>query len=202
MVSYLFAKQNIVGSNPTTPSKTIKINETMNAKTKSLLLKLYELSVRGVDGEKENAQYLLDKICKEHNVNINDLLDAHNREVQIKVISCNFQKRIFLQIAFKMGFDKGIVKIGNKKTNEVWVKCSDVEFIELIEEYEFYKKEWKKEQKEFFLAFIHTNKIFPENDDKDEDSDTELTTEQIRVLLKMQGMTRANYRKPVKKLNQ
>ena len=186
----------------------------MEEKTKKLLVKLHALAERGEGGEKENAKRMLETLCRTFGVESIDDLFGQDVKARIKVVSGKFEKMLFYQVCRKMGFRTGYMnihkvctktkaKIGMRKTNQLYAECTEFQFEELLHEFEFWKKEWKKEQEQLFKAFISKNNIFPCNTKaKNQNDDYELTEEDLMVMQKMSALEKKNYRKPAKQLQQ
>lgn len=132
---------------------------TLTPKEKSLFNKLWELSKRGIDGEKENAENFIKQFCLKRGTEWGDL------EIEEKI------KRTFTGIRLTQLFCNIVSKVQNTYEIKVWsikgkptekiVLCNPVEFAEIQLMYEIYSKAYYKEIEKLKIAFLHKHMLFP-----------------------------------------
>jgi len=154
---------------------------------KERLRKIYELATRGVGGERENAQRLLERLLAEHNLTIEDLAGDEKKLYYFRY-SEGWEKKLILQI---------VAKVTNVSTIEPWVRkgwrkargfeLTAAEFAECQLLLEEYRKAYRKELERLFSAFVQRNRIF--GDGKADESNT--TPEQWAELEKVLAMARS-----------
>jgi len=141
----------------------------MDDKARTLLLKLKELAIRGIDGEKENAQAMLDKFLKKYNLTEKDLLDIDQREWTIWCEYADYNKIMIQVIAYLYDTD-GFMKIYQYWDQEsyITIKCECDQYVLIKEFYDYYvakyEEDWevfKSMERNFNNAFWSKYKLYP-----------------------------------------
>ncbi len=133
------------------------------------LIKLKTLAERGVDGEKENAAALLQKLCEKNNISLDQLESEDLKFRWFKYPrDAQFRKLITQCIYKTMG--PGFKAYTIDRKNQVGVECTPAQAIEIQLDYEFYAKHLKNELSRMVSAFIDANHIFPPNAPKGDGS--------------------------------
>lgn len=131
-------------------------------KIKETLLKVFALSEKGIGGEKEAAAKALQRLLKNHQMTIGDLTDVPKRH-KIKY-GDEMERRVAVQTI--ASFDLTAYKLGGRKTNDVYVDCTEAAFLEITAKYQFYLSAWREKVSIFMDAFITQNELWrPSNDD-------------------------------------
>ena len=148
----------------------------MNAE--ELIAKVKALAEEGVAGEKENAKLLLDKLCKKHNIRLEDIDDERVDFFDISWTS-QYERRLFNQVFYSvvgnLDNEKGFYTYRHRRNN-------------------FYKYHLEKDMKLFYDAFVEQNDIYPTKDKiKPIENRATLTEEQLRVLRLSKSLERHNY---------
>lgn len=145
-----------------------------------LLMKLKALAERGVDGEKINAQKILDKMLEKHGITMEDL---EEESVQDHVLFFKLkQRRIVNQIiAWVMGNTNAIYDT-NKKTAYI-IECTKAQFVEIECKIDIYWKAFEKEQEKLLMAFFIKHGIFGER------SNEKPTPEQVKEYMQAKQMS-------------
>lgn len=160
-----------------------------------ILLKLKELSNRGVDGEKENATKLLKKLMKKYNISEEELLQEEKKEVWI-TLKNNAERRICHQILYAY-FDNASLWYRNGHRTRYWVELTAAQEIEFKYIFSIYLKAFYDEQDIFIDAFIQKNRIFPK--DGPVTNISELSSEEkgkaLRASLMSEGIEMTRIRK-------
>lgn len=122
--------------------------------------KLLELSKRGVDGEKENAEKLLRKMMKKYNISEADLEkdDIHVFEIAYKT---DIEKKLALQVFYKVTKSIEYGTYRNSRKKRVILSMTDAQYIEFVYQLEIYKNAWEENLGLLMEAFIAKNDIFP-----------------------------------------
>lgn len=171
----------------------------LSDKDQALLRKLYALSVRGVEGERENARQMFLSMCEKFGVHPADF----EAEEKPKERSIKYKKKFKGQdmtaqiIASVVGKRRSMFV--DTHNSELIVELTDTEFAEVQQKLGFYYAQFLKDLETYYEAWIQKNKLYvkPEADkEKDEAPLTEAEKERIRkVLAMMQGMDAHKFHK-------
>lgn len=150
---------------------------------KERLRKIYELSVRGVDGERENAQKLLTSLLARHRLTIEDLIGEEKIHHEIKYRG-KLQRKMLLQIVAHVIGDLEKVEVYTRRNRKELLifdlTASEIAEVELL--YSEYWKAFEKEQERLLSAFISRNNIYPESKDDRKEFTPEEMAELRRVM--------------------
>ena len=133
----------------------------MDNKTE-LLKKLKALADAGVDGERDNAQKILDRLLKKYDLTLADIEFDEIKEHAFQFRGKQ-EREILKQICFKVtDGDRRVYhyRTGIGSKNTICCECSDAEAIQIRFEFDFYKELWEEELKLFLTAFIVKHEIF------------------------------------------
>lgn len=168
----------------------------MKEKTIARIKKLQALAERGVGGEKETAQRMLDKMLKENG--ITTLKELENEEYEYTLFSYNGKHEIKLlrQCMYKvMGADSDRTPYRTKgKRQKLGIYCTPSQKIEIELEFDFYRNVFYEELQTFMDAFIQAQGIFPPDAPQ---GDGELTEDDIKMLFMAQGIERKQRREMI-----
>lgn len=130
------------------------------------ITKLKALAERGVGGEKETAQAMLDRLMQE-----NDISEADISQDVVKDHEFYYEKnmpfttRLLSQIAYSVfgdiDDDKGVYNYVHKSKGRACVRCTDLEFLEVVAKYEFYVYHLAADLKILYNAFVSRNHLYP-----------------------------------------
>lgn len=148
-------------------------------------MKLRELSMRGVDGERENAQKLFDKLSKKYGISEGDLDDECTSVYQFTYHGA-YEKQLLVQIIAKvLNADPDFYEYTSnlterKKRTILGTKCTQAQRVEINFLFDFYNALYKKELEYFFRAFIQKHRLYKETEeDDDEISPSTLSAEEL-----------------------
>lgn len=153
-----------------------------------LAKKIKALAEKGIDGEKENAEKLLQNLMRKHNISIEDLedeksemfyfkIESYSHDLEFKIL--NQLTGIFNLKLFGMFPPKIIREL--KLPGNYGVECTKVIYIEIKAKFDFYCKSLEKRLDEFFYAFcIKNDLLVPEGEN---DKDKMLTPEEKKTML-------------------
>ncbi len=160
---------------------------------KERLKKLYALALRGVGGEKEQAQAILDKLLKKYAMTLDDLDDEVIQEYDLEYHGKE-QDRILMQTAYKVTDDKNAFNhlqynhSGRACRTRLRVRCTAAQKAEIEFLFSFYVRLWEKEKEALLQAFFQKHRIF--GNLKDGESGAELSPEELLKLeLMMKGLS-------------
>lgn len=153
---------------------------------KAKLKKLLALSERGEAGEADNARMILEKLCRQYGISINDLLD----ETEIKPYTFTVgRKSIYRQL-----FTQCVSKVTDKRVTHYWVlsrdkivvKLTAIQYAELSSLFAWHQANFTKElvamEKTFFETYASKHALYSS---QDTDEKEELTAEDLERLRKM-----------------
>ncbi len=152
---------------------------------KERLKKIYELALRGTDGEKEQAKAILDKLLIKYEMSLEEL-----SEDKVEFYSFDYhgidERRILNQTIYKVTgdinniFDVYNSRTGRKKKTQSGTYCTKAQKAEIEFLFEFYKTLWEKEKEALLLAFIHKHDIYGSL--KEGEKGREISSEEIKKM--------------------
>ena len=141
------------------------------------LRKMKALADHGVGGERENAQRLLAAVAAEYGISLERLNDSLLKTFRI-TISNTFKRKLLSQLC---GLKRQELKLGGEYLTEnrvtLWTcrqrnlyairDCTDAEWLELSAKLEILARAYKKQEREFYTAFLMANNLLLEAEDSD-----------------------------------
>ncbi len=126
----------------------------MTNKEKELILKIKALADKGIEGEKENAQKILNSLLKKYNITVESLETEELHWCKFDVTKV--ERRLLDQIAYSVtaDFDLSIVN------GITYLELTKAQEVEVRFKFSFYNNLYKKELELFYHAFIHKNDIY------------------------------------------
>lgn len=125
------------------------------------LSKIKSLVDRGVGGEKENAEVLLKRLLKKYNLTEEELLNDTVREHEFRFYG-TFGKQLFDQIVYAVMGNVDIYQYQRKRNcKSRFVYCTESEALEINEMFDFYRHYLDEGLRNYYLAFVQIEKIFP-----------------------------------------
>ena len=122
------------------------------------------LAERGVGGEKENAEALLNRLMAKYGISEEDIEDTAERDYFIRYHNF-WERKLIVQIAYKhLGNGHCCGTVGTQSGRpykKICVTCTPAQYFEIEADFEFYKAAWEEELAIFYSAFISKNDIFP-----------------------------------------
>jgi len=182
----------------TTPTPTPPSEETLK-RIITRLRKIYELTIRGCDGERETAERMLRNALRKYEMQLTDILpeDAEVRKTWWYHYATPWEKRLLRQ-CFCMVCSPDVPVTYRHKQLKGQLGCdlTHCQMVELDVFYHKYKILWKEEMEMFFVAFLNKHDIFSHrpNEQKSKDPDeNELSyADSLKLQQYMQGMDDAN----------
>ncbi|CAM1374377.1 Protein of unknown function [Tenacibaculum litopenaei] len=175
----------------------------MELKLKEKLSKLYELAKRGVDGEKINAELMLNKMLEKHGLTISDI-DTETPKERYYPYTTTMSNTLIRQIIYRVTERTDIYSIRSYK--EIVVKATDYEHIQILEQIDFHLENFNKERKQFLKdftdAYVQKHRLFKETTEEDLKNRKPLTTEEKQAIWRMSAIKETLSNKTyTKKLN-
>jgi len=155
----------------------------MNKKAQQLAEKLKALAVRGIGGEKENAQRMLEKHLEKHGMTIKDV-ESDVKEKRIVNYKGTEQLQFYSQVVSSV-LGKGAVSLYE---NGIAFTVTNSEFIEIEAKVSFFWETYLDEKDVFYKAFIQTNELYVKDSHLNYDEDKEETEEEYNERLKVLKM--------------
>lgn len=160
----------------------------MNTSREKLLeraKKLLELSKKGIDGEKNNAEMFLSAFLSKHKIDINEIDDdqIHSRYFFFRN---DLEEVLLTQITkFVLNISEFMV-FRNKKVRRKHsvLKLRDIDFVEIEMLFEFYKPLLQDEFEKITIAFCLANRLYSVNVDEKDDSETKPQSPEERARIK------------------
>lgn len=158
---------------------------------KAKLKKLLALAERGVQGEAENARRLLEKLCKDHGVSIEELLDDNQiKFYQFDIGRNSLYKDLFVQCYCKVT-QKVSLSYHRESRSQISVKMTALQYAELVSLFEWHKANFNKNlediKQNILLAYCRKHHLY--SDVKpDNDNNRKLTEDERKRLIKIMFM--------------
>lgn len=146
---------------------------------KRRLMKMKALANAGVGGERANAERLLAELAAKHGINLDDLDGEEIEEFEVKFTQA-WQRKLLGQLTAIMRQEKrkrGEVlrdkecelwrsRFGSKycKFEEFTVYATRCDWLELTAKFEVLKAAYKRQCKNFYLAFLMANDLLTDPD--------------------------------------
>lgn len=170
------------------------------------LKKLLSLAERGYQGEAENARRILEAELLKHGLTIEDIC-SENKKERIFKYNSNEERSLLIQVFVNYLGSKNEVfhkSWYSAKSKMVGINLTDLEYIDILNMYEFHKTHFRKERKrlleDMIAAYVQKHRIYDSTP-----SDTGRENEDIdwdrlkRVLALSASMEDVSYRKSITK---
>lgn len=124
---------------------------------KNKLKKLLALAERGVQGEADNARKLLEKLCKEYGVSMEELLDENQLKRYYFDIGRNaLYKDLFVQCYCKVS-QKYSLSFYKESRSKISVEMTALQYAELVSLFEWHKANFNKDLEDMKrTSYSHT----------------------------------------------
>ena len=171
---------------------------------KKRLMKMKALANAGVGGERANAEKLLEELAARHGINL-DELEGDEVEKYVVKFPRTWQRDLFNQLIGIMKQEKAKRgetlhdkelelwrrKFGTKycMVTEIYTYATKCDWLELNAKFEVLKADYKRQQKNFYLAFLMSNNLLLDKKDHDSDITPEKMKEWEEASALSQGIT-------------
>lgn len=165
------------------------------------LRKVAALAANGVGGEAANAAALLDSIAAEHGIDLDDLDSERKSMHTYRTGREHWRWHLFCQILWRIDRDipcyhdnspartaqarprarrkgKASRSSARRTFDAVRAECTDSQFIEAVAKFEVLQRDYARQQKAFYRAFLVSNDLLCEYDP----DSPEPTDEQMQVV--------------------
>ena len=164
---------------------------TSNDRIKQRIMKLVALAKKGVGGERVNAQSMLNKLLKQHNISLEEL-DNESQPLELFEFYYNgeFELRLLFQVMSQVLATSDIEYFRTPRARtKIKVEMTKAQKIEVDTAFEVYSKGLVKELDRCLNAFIQKNAIFPLQDNFSNTNNTSLedslSQEELDAIYKM-----------------
>ncbi len=126
-------------------------------KLKRRLKKLHELAKRGVDGEKETAERMFQKLLEKHKISIDEITDDQKKRTW-------FRHGVYPQRKLLVGIICAVCDVCEYYTRgrfSVGVDCSEYQRTQIELQFSIYKSALKRQIEATVIAFIWKNELHP-----------------------------------------
>lgn len=159
---------------------------------KAKLRKLAILAERGVDGEAENARILMERICREHGVSLEEILNVEERKrYRFEIGRHKIDLSIFAQCYAKVTGEKGMPYFRESRS-VISAEMTAYQYAEISSLFEWHKANFQREVESqmdiLFQAYCSKHRLFSERSGDDADEELNLSPEDIRRLLAIQAL--------------
>ena len=149
----------------------------MKAKKLLLCRKVYELSISGIDGERESAKERLEVLMKTYGITLEEIIGEEKQKQVLhfkKGSRDGYKLLLFQLIGYVINNDKILPHIRSKSLHlkgygDVVIDLTDEQYAKIVRLYKHFEplltkeyREHKKREKVIINAFINTNDLFPE----------------------------------------
>lgn len=163
------------------------------------ILKVKALAERGTEGEKKNAERMLNDLMQKYNISDSEI-DIEKREVYLIDTENPMFLQLFVQIYhLNYGRDREILDGSKMKKSlkkewasygygdengNILIRCTKAEFIEVKMLFELYKEDLKKQFDTFLYAYFMKNDLLVKRTEEDKD-DTDADIEKAIKAMQM-----------------
>lgn len=172
---------------------------------KSKLKKLLALAEGGVGGEAHNARILLEKLCDEYGISLEELLDTEKKSwYRFEIGARKIFKSLFVQ-CYCYVTGKHSVEYRRRDKATIAVELTAYEFAELRSMFFWHKENFKRDidniMETLFISYCSKYNLHSQTKDEGEGECKSLTPEEfakIRAALAMQDcLNKASYHKQI-----
>ncbi len=158
-----------------------------------LAKKLKALADQGVDGEKENAAAMLQRLMEKHGITLESISDEVKRKRYFDIKTT--QQKFFQQVASSViggGFSYFVSPTSKRR---IGIELTDAQYIEIDAKFEFYIKAYEKDLDIFYRAFIHRNRLTAKPTENDTRPGHKMSEDDLKVLEMMRAMNKHEFQK-------
>ena len=158
------------------------------------LIKIMALAESGIEGEKETAKRMLRELCRKHHVHPETLLSPKKQLHRFR--HRGGMDRILLILCAKFIAGNCAAVINQKLFLLELTKAQAIDISDMLRHY---RKAWRTDIKDFWVAFINRHHLVPpSNDSQKEEMDPERL---MRLMVMMSGIQSETWIRPTASLS-
>lgn len=167
------------------------------SKIEQTVKKVYELALRGVDGEKEAAMRKFRDLCEKYDLNPEDF---ESKKVEKHFLYLTYKNQQFFKqvIASELGRDFTMYYVDGHRYHR-YLECTASQFAIIVAKFEFYWDDYQKQLEQFYEAYVHKNELTMSSDPNEEPEP--MTPEERQrmweIMQKMSGIDKVTMRKRI-----
>lgn len=167
---------------------------------KNKLRKLQALAERGYKGEAENAKRVLEKLCKEYGVTLDDILDREKvSRYRFNIGRAKIWLDLFMQCFANVTGQKEL-RYNQATNSEIIVSLTAYDYAEIANLFYWHKSNLKKDieqsQRLVFEAYVQKHRIFrdcsSDTEDEEEEEDKPIDFAHLHAVMAMMGTLNDN----------
>lgn len=135
----------------------------MDEKTMQRVKKLQALAERGVGGEKDTAEKMLQRMLEKNGIQSLNELQSEEYEYTLFSYNGKHERKLLAQCIYKVmtaAWDKKCYRSKGKR-QKLGIYCTKAQKLEIEMEFAFYRNAFYEELDVFMSAFINAQGIFP-----------------------------------------
>lgn len=151
---------------------------------KAKLRKLAALAERGVGGEATNARRLMEQICREHGVSLDEVLNVEETKwYDFEIGRRKTDLDLFMQCYAKVT-GSGKLSYRNCSRSRISVELTAYQYAEISSLFEWHKENFKRDVENLmatlFQAYCSKHSLYRERSGDEPDEELSLTPEDVR----------------------
>lgn len=170
---------------------------------KDRLRKMKALADFGYGGERDAAERLIREMCEKHDISIDEIESEVEREHTV-ILGTVWERKIFIQILglmrieeygdrdadkLKLNVEFTPVEGKGRRRSQSWrrryfTRCTDLQWLEMISKFDLLCASYRKQFKQFTLAFLMSNDLLMPYDPKSPDM-TEKEKEEYETAMRL-----------------
>lgn len=153
---------------------------------KAKLRKLAALAERGVGGEATNARRLMEQICREHGVCLDEVLNVEEvKRYEFEIGRRKTDRDLFMQCYVKVT-GKRRLSYRSCSRSRISVELTAYQYAEISSLFEWHKENFKRDVENLmdtlFLSYCQKHSLFRDKSGDEPEEEYQLTPEDIRKL--------------------
>lgn len=149
------------------------------------LWKIEALAHGGSEGERENARHLLAALCRKYGLTLEQIADQ-KKSWHAFPVRGEWERKLFGIVIVHVLQTHSIRHMKSSKGYECELTIAQA--IDVRDCWEHFRKAWRAQLDDFFVAFVHKNRIFGTSDGFQKEPDQETKDAAQRIFDLMRGM--------------
>lgn len=170
------------------------------------LKKLLALAERGEQGEANNARRMLEAELRRHGLTLDDI---RSEKKSMRTLKYNSGEELTLVIQILVNYLGSMSEAFkasrySSRKREIYIELSDMEYIDISNMCDFYKKHYRKERKrlisDMIQAFVQKHRLFDSTPQESPENDRGVDWDKLmRILALSSTMEDVTFRKQISK---